>query len=64
MPREMLRIPCPIAEIVLLEHPEERYGIEIYWREGGYYESLFQADNLEAAQTVIMKVAEKLLSYI
>ena len=45
MPRELLRIPCSQAEIVLLKYPDERYQIDIYWSEAGYYETLLEATN-------------------
>jgi hypothetical protein len=34
MPREILRLFYPIAEIVSLEYPGERYRVEFFWRVG------------------------------
>jgi len=61
MPREILRLPYPIAEIVLLEYPDERYGIEIYWRDGNYYEKFMEANSVELAQEAILRITERVL---
>jgi hypothetical protein len=58
MHREILRLPYPFAEIVLLEYSIEDYGIEIYWRRGGYYEKLLEINNFEFAQKALFKIAE------
>jgi hypothetical protein len=53
MPREIVRLPCSVADIVLLEYPQDRYKIDVYWREGAYYERLAEADTIEIAQEIL-----------
>jgi hypothetical protein len=44
MLREILRLPHPLAELVFLKYPNGRYQIDIFWREGGYYEKLIETE--------------------
>jgi hypothetical protein len=59
MPRELLRLPCPEAELVLLKYPDDHYQIDIYWLKHCYYEHLQQTNTLDSALEVLI-LAESL----
>ena len=60
MPRELLRLPYPTAELILLQYPDRYYQVDIYWRTLGYYEQLIRTDRFDLAQSAILKVAQRL----
>lgn len=62
MPREILRFPYSVAEIILLEYPNEWYQIDIYWHEGGYYEQLTEIENSDPAREVYLKISKLLIA--
>lgn len=63
MPRELFRLPCSQAELVLLRYAERHFQIDVYWHGSKYYETLAQTDSLDSAQEVLA-IAESLLARI
>jgi hypothetical protein len=57
MPREILRLPYSTAELVLLRDPGHHYQLEIYWRQGGYYERLLETNNLRVLKDALLTAA-------